>query len=211
MLFVEALHDDDRPAISDRSADAGQRRGVVERRRRQVDLTLAKSQHPRKRGEDGQRLRRRVIGERTQHALRPSRRAGGIQHRRADCLVRDRSVWEFSRRVLEIPHMAPFAGTLCDQAELDIRTIGQGRERGFALRLRRDEHLRKTVVDDIGDFVWRQKRIDAGEIEPGALARGAAFDKARLIFHEDCIVVARLRPTARKRCVNRLLRASSSR
>ena len=55
----------------------------------------------------------------------------------------------------------------------------QRRERDVALRLRRDQHLRLAVVDDIGELRRGQKRIDAGVVEPDRSPARAALDEAR--------------------------------
>ncbi len=59
----------------------------------------------------------------------------------------------------------------------------------LALRLRRDEHPRQAVVDDEGELGRGQIRIDAGVVEPRALAGGAALDEARVVLHEDGVVI----------------------
>ena len=188
-LLVEALHDDDRPAAPERAADPGQRRGVIERRRREIDLAFAKPPDIQPRGERRQRLIGRLIGQRTQHALGSPGGARGIEHRRSERLVANRRCGKLSGRLRQIAQARACPGPIDDETEFDLGAIAQRRERDLALRLRRDEHLRLAVVDDIGEFACGQKRIDGSVIEPGSLARRAALDEPRMVLHEDGVVV----------------------
>ena len=163
---VEPLHDDDRPAAPDRAADAGQRRRVIERRGREVDLAVAKPPDVQPCGERRQRHGGRLVGQRTQHALGPSSRAGRIEHRRAQRFIGQRGCGTIGGRLAEIAHARPFAGPIDDETELDPGAIGERRERDLALGLRGDEHLRQAVVDDEGELGRGQIRIDAGVVEP---------------------------------------------
>ena len=59
---------------------------------------------------------------------------------------------------------------------------------------RGDQDARLAVVDDVGELVRRQVRIDAGVIEPGPLAGAAGLEVAAVVLHEDRIVVEPLQP-----------------
>ena len=186
---VEPLHDDDCPAPPDRTPDAGQRRRVVERRGREVNLPLAKTPEIEPRGEQRQWFGGRPVGQRTQHALRPAGCAGGKEHGCAQRLVGNSARRTVGRGLAEIAHARPFAGSVDDETEFHLGAIDQRRQRDIALRLRCDEHLRQTVVDDICELGRRQIRIDAGVVEPRALAGRTALDEPRMVLHEDRIVV----------------------
>jgi hypothetical protein len=54
---------------------------------------------------------------------------------------------------------------------------------------RGDQDLRLTVIEDVGHLVRRQIRVDAGVIETSPFAGCAAFDVARVVLHEDRVVV----------------------
>ena len=81
------------------------------------------------------------------------------------------------------------AGSVHNQADLDLRALAQRLEGDRTLGLRDDQHPGFAVVDDVGEFIGGQERIDAGEIESGALARAAALDVARVVLHEDRVVI----------------------
>jgi hypothetical protein len=55
--------------------------------------------------------------------------------------------------------------------------------------LRKYQNPGGAVVDDVGQFIRRQIRIDAGVIQAGSLAGAAAFDVARVVLHEDRIMI----------------------
>ena len=84
--------------------------------------------------------------------------------------------------------------TVDDQRHLDIRALLQRLGRHRALLLGEDQHLRLAVVDDVGDLVGRQKRVDAGVVQPRTLAGRAAFEVARVVLHEDRVVIQALEP-----------------
>ena len=105
-------------------------------------------------------------------------------------LVGNRRVRKYGRRFIEIADGVALAWPVHDQAQLHARALAQRLAGDREMRLRRDEHLRQAVVDDIGELARGQIGIDVGVIEPRALARDSAFDVTRVVLHEDGVVVA---------------------
>jgi len=109
--------------------------------------------------------------------------------------TRRESAW---RDIQTSPHRdserPPLPGAIGDQAELDIRAIAERGDSDLAPSLRREQNLRQAVVDNVGEFTGFQRRIDAGIIEPRPCTRDATLDVARVVFHEDGIVVESLEP-----------------
>jgi hypothetical protein len=69
---------------------------------------------------------------------------------------------------------------------------GRSRTSQDTLAVTLDGHLRVAVVDDVRDFLGGEIGVDAGEVETGALARRARFEVARVVLHEDGVVVEAL-------------------
>ena len=96
---VELLHDHRRAAEPQRARDARLRRGVVERRRRQVGLPDAEPEHaPARTASPAIAASGCTSGSGTQDALRLSGRARRVEHRRAELLVVDRLGRELGHR-----------------------------------------------------------------------------------------------------------------
>jgi len=57
---------------------------------------------------------------------------------------------------------------------------------------RGDQHPRGAVVDDVGELVRGQVGIDAGVVQPRALAGPAALEVAAVVLHEYRVVVQAL-------------------
>ena len=81
---------------------------------------------------------------------------------------------------------------------LDLRAQRRQLSGDVALRRRRDEHLRLTVVDDVRHLLRRQVRVDAREVEAGALCATAGLEHARVVLHEERHVVESLQPQVTK-------------
>ena len=192
VLGIEALHHDHFRAFGDREIDRGLRRGMVERRRREVDHVLAIAPELVEKFEQRKTLFRRLLGQGAQDAFRTAGRARGIEHRRAQVLIRDRRRGKVFRRLLEVQHLAAVAGPIDDQCQLDLRAAFQGLHRDFALGLRGDDDLGLAIVDDIGELFRRQEGIDAREIIAGTFADAAAFRISSVVLHEDGIMIEAL-------------------
>jgi hypothetical protein len=76
-----------------------------------------------------------------------------------------------------------------NQAALDARRLRNRFQRDFDLADRRDQHLGLAVVQDVGQLVCGQKRIDAGAVKPRSLAGTAGLEIAGIVFHEHRVVV----------------------
>ena len=96
------------------------------------------------------------------------------------------------RRLVEVEDARAVTGAIDDQAEFDAGASPSAANATSRLRLRRDQDLRLRVLEDIGEFACGQKRIDVGVVEARPLARRAEFDIARMVLHEDGIVIAAL-------------------
>ena len=176
MLGVELLHDDGGAADADGEIDGGLRRRMIERRRRQIDHALAVLPELVQEIEQRQLLRRRLLRQRPQDALRPAGRARRIEHRGAELFVGDR------RRRAGPP--SPRRGRRCGRSRLapsatmQSSTFGQSVSASRAtssLRLRGDQKLRLAVGEDVGELARRQVRVDAGVVEARPLARAAGI------------------------------------
>ena len=93
------------------------------------------------------------------------------------------------RRLVEIVNPFTVALAVSNETKLDLRTALQRRRRHIALGLRRDQDSGFAVVEDVGKLVRRQKRIDTCIVETRARTGAAALDVARVIFHEDGVMI----------------------
>ena len=62
--------------------------------------------------------------------------------------------------------------------------------RHLALGRRRHDDARLAVVDDVGDLVRREVRVDARVVEAGALGAALALEHPRVVLEEERDVVA---------------------
>ncbi|MEY9220264.1 hypothetical protein ABH974_000687 [Bradyrhizobium ottawaense] len=139
--------------------------------------------------EQRQIMLRRLLRQRPQNAFRPSRRAGRIEHGGAEPLIRDRCCRHIRGDVRKSDDALALAGAVGDDAELDV---GAGLDRlagDVELRHRGDQDLGLAVDQQIGELARRQERVDAGVVQPGAFAGAAGLQIARIVLHEDRVVV----------------------
>jgi hypothetical protein len=155
----------------------------------EIDHAVAVAPKLIEKSHEWQGLRCRLHRQGPQYALRSSGRTGGIEHRGAKRLVGDRRCRVSRRRLVEILHTRAVAFAIGDEAKRDVRTVRQRRHRDATLGFRRDQNLGFAVVENVGELVRRQKRIDARVIEARARAGATAFDIARIVLHEDGIVI----------------------
>src|SRR5258708_7422083 len=119
MLGVEALHDDGGPAHADGEVDRRLRRGMIERRRREVDHAVAVLPELLEEIEDRQLLHGWLLRQWPYDAFRPARGARRIEHGRAERFVDDRRCRKACGRFVETDDAAAVASTVEDQAELN--------------------------------------------------------------------------------------------
>ena len=186
---IEALHDHRRRAEAHRGRHAGLRRRVVQRRRRQVAHALAEAEHVAHELHHRHGVGGMHVGQRAQDALRPTGRARRVQHRRAELLVVDRRGRVGIHHVEERLEAAVGMIEIDHQPALHVRAQRRQRQRDVALVDGRHDHLRLRVVDDVGDFVGRQVRVDAREVQAGALGGALALEQARVVLGEEGDVV----------------------
>ena len=96
--------------------------------------------------------------------------------------------------LLVAAHAADAAGVADDQAERDGRALIEGGEGDVLPRGRGDQHLGLAVLQDVGELFRGEMGVDAGVVEARALARGAGFEIAGVVLHEDGVVVERSEP-----------------
>ena len=194
LLRIEALHDHRRGAEAQGGGHRRLRCRVVDGRRRQVAHARAHREHVHHELHHRQRLGRVDLGKRAQDPLRTARRAGRVQHRRAELLVVDRR-----RRVLGDgcvigPERTDLPVGVDAEEHLDLRRLRHCRLGDLDLGHRRDEHPGIAVVDDVGDLVGRQVRVDARVVEARALGGGHRLEVAQVVLDEHRHVVAAAQP-----------------
>jgi hypothetical protein len=134
-------------------------------------------------------LGRRLHRQRTENSFRPSGGTGRIQHGRAKRLVGNRRCRISRRRLVEVPKPSAVALAVGNETKLDLRKAPQRCRRYVTVGLRRNQNFGFAVVENVGQLVRRQKRIDAGVIKARACAGATAFDIARIVLHEDGVVI----------------------
>src|SRR5581483_2358560 len=139
-LGVEALHDDGGAADPDGQVDGGLRRGVIERRGREIDHALAVLPELLQEIEQRQLLLWRLFGQGPQDALRPSGGAGGIEHRGADALVRDGRRWQAGGGIRKADDALALALAVSNDAKLDPLAALDRLARDIELRPGGDEN-----------------------------------------------------------------------
>ncbi len=189
LLGVEAFHDDGGAAVAQRQVDRRLRRGVVQRRRREVDHARPVVPHRLQGAKERRELIGRGHGQRTQHALGPPRGARGIEHRAAERLVGDRCRRHAGDGALVIEERRILPAGIQHQQQFEARARGKRGERDFAQRARGDEHAREAVVHDERELAGIQVRVDAGVVESRALAGRTGLDVARVVLQEDRVVI----------------------
>ena len=194
LLGIEALHDDRRAAAADRQADGALRRRVVQRGRRQVDLPLPVAPLADEELHQGQRLVRRDVGQLARDPLRSPGRARRVEHRRPLALVGDRRGGVAGHRRQVVLERGLVVGAVDDQPAFDGGAHRHDLAGDVELLPRRDEHPRLAVVDDVGELLGRQVRVDARVVEARPLARPAHLHVAGVVLHEDRVVVEPLEP-----------------
>ena len=194
LLGIEVLHDHHGSAVADDQGHVGLRRRVIERRRRKVEHALAALPQRIEKAEQRQRLRRRVLWQWPQDAFRAARRAGRVQHRRAQPFVGNRrsGVGRCGAGEVDEPpvvHCLSVVAAVDDEAALHPRATRHRFPCHRQLGGGGDQQARFAVVDDIGQFFGGQVRVDARVVEARPLAGSVAFDVAVVVLHEDRVVV----------------------
>ena len=195
LLGVEALHDHDGAAGADRQAGRALRRGVVQRRRRQVDLPLPVAPRAMRNENRASESDGVVSGRaRTMPFGRPGR-ARRVEHRAAEELVVDRRVRVLRRLLEEVDEraaVASAAGRRSRSTRRNSSSFGHWPIASSATAQRLagdDQRLRVAVVDDVGQLVTGEVRVDRRVVEPAALPCAAALQVPRVVLHEDRVVV----------------------
>ena len=80
------------------------------------------------------------------------------------------------------------------QERLHLRRHRGGGHRDVELRRRRDEQPGVAVLEDVGDLLGGQVRVDARVVEPGALGGGHRLEVPEVVLHEERDVVAAAQP-----------------
>src|SRR5215472_5752643 len=162
---------------------------MIERRRREVDRTFAEAPYLCHSIEDWQLLGRWSFGQRPQNALWPACRTRRIEHGGTEGLICDRRIGKSAHRLVKIEDRGPIAWAVDDKAAIDPRAPRHRLQCYILLGHRGDQNLRLAVVEDVGQLVWRQVRVDASVIEARPFAGAAAFDVAGVVLHEYGVVV----------------------
>ena len=157
---------------------------------------FAEAEHPLHEVHDSERLVGFLFRHRPQDSLRLPRRAGRVQHRRAEALVVDRR-----RRIAGnciLVAVPPLDRAVDHEEASDLGTQRRQRGRHLSFGRRRNEHLRFTVVDDVRHFFGREIGVDAREVEAGALRAAICLEHARVVLHEERDMVEPLQPEIAK-------------
>ena len=185
---VEPLHDHAGRAARHRGHVVAQRRGVIERRGRQIDHVAVQADRV---GEHGER---RLMGaerhalERPLDRLGPPGGAGRIEHVRALDLVGDPAFRLGGDGVLVGGEAVRCAAD--HQAVLQLRAQRRHVHRNGAPEFGRNEQPGAAVVDDVSDLAGGEVRTDRRVIEPGPLGAPAQLEEARMVLDEEGDVVA---------------------
>ena len=197
VLGVEAAHHDRGRADPLHRRREADRRGVVERRGRQVDVVLADPEEGGQADHAGQhrRVSRGDARQRAPHALGLAGGARRVEHDRALELVRERGVGGHAReRLLERLEAGDLAADREPLLELG-RARGDPRGQLGEARVR-DEQLRVAVVDDVLDLVLLQVPVHRREVEPHPVARPVEVEELVVVREVRGDAVARLEPRA---------------
>ncbi len=191
LLGVEALHDHAGAAEAHRRRHRGLRCRVVQRRRRQVGHALAEAEHLLDEAHQRQAVAGRDVGQRAQDPLRPAGRARAVEHRRAELLVVDRRRRERGDGVvvgLERPDRRVGVDAAGTTSTFGVCVAASTATSALATEVKK--HLGLAVVDDVGDLVGRQVRVDAREVQAAALGRALQLEVAQVVLQEHRHVVA---------------------
>ena len=141
-------------------------RGVVERRRAQVDGRLREPVEPDEQPGEGLRLAERAGPQRRLHALGPAGRARRVEHPRALALVVDR-LGGHGRDGLGV---GLEAGEVAADREAEADAAEVGAHGGHGLRQPGvgDEGPGAAVGDDVAGLGRGQVEVDRGDVEAGA-------------------------------------------
>ncbi len=193
LLGIEVLHRDHRAAEPHGAHRIEQRRGVVERRGREVDGVRVHPPDGRHHPHLDRLLPDRGAGALVPHAFRSPRGPRRIQHPRPlELLVEWKSRIPVARLVVRL---VTGNGILADhQANLHPRHLVDELRGDIVKRVADDEHLRVAIVEDVRDLVRVEVRVDAGEIQPGSLRGPARLEVLDPVLHQHRDVIAEAQP-----------------
>jgi hypothetical protein len=140
MFCVESLHDDERAAEKNRSCSADVRGRMIERGGQEIGHTLAEPPESRIGLNDPRAVCQWLIRQWAKHPFRMASGARGIEHRKAQRLVRDRGRRKFGRRLIKVLDPIALSRTVDDEAEFHRRAIRERRQRDPASGFGRDEN-----------------------------------------------------------------------
>ena len=181
-LGVEPLHDHHRAADPLDGHAPAQGRGVIERRRRQIDAVLAEAEQRLDHHLQGVRRVDRPAGQRRLDALGPPGGAGGIEHVGTGRLVGDRRGRQLAQRLFQA---GVGRGRPADHVQLHARDQGRQFVRQRRQGGRGDQDLGPAILDDVGDLGRRQLGRDTGVVEPGPLGRPGDLEVAGIVLHHQ--------------------------
>ena len=165
-----------------------QRRGVIERRGREVDRVLVDAiGHHRQLDEDIGRIDRRIFGQRDLHPLGAAGGAGGVEHVDPGALVRNWSGGHLGQRV--------FGGEFTRRVHAQLGNVW--RQLGYFVQRRgqigrTEQQLGTAVFQDISDFRRGQAAGNANIMHPGALEAPGQAEEPRMVFHAQRHRIANL-------------------
>jgi hypothetical protein len=191
LLGVKPLHNNRRRADHCRDRRENERRGVVKRRRRQIDGVLVEAAHLAAQ-QTAERCERaeRLIEKRPLDALRPLGRARRIEHRIAADLVGDRNRRHCGDcRIPRLPAGSGASAHIADHVRRDHRRRFTG-DIGEAFS--GDEDPGPAIGDDVADLARRQMRADRRVVEAAALRRPADLHEEQRILGQERDMVLRL-------------------
>ena len=194
LLGVEVLHDHRGAAEAHHRHVEAQRRGVIERRGREVDRVGTEAVERRRDVEQRRWRVDRLVEQLGLDALRPPGGARGIEHVAPGALVGE------ARRRLRGQRVFP--GFVPDQHTAHRVAMPQGRvpaeQRGGLAGEAGgdDEQLCAAVADDVLGFRRRQARAHGGEEQPGALRRPENLEIACVVVEQQRDRVAALEAEA---------------
>ncbi len=185
---IEAVHDESGSAAAHDSHCKSERRGVIERRRREVDRFSGRLIEQDKQSDDAVWRIEGLFGERMAHTFRPPGGSGGVEHISASRGVGDE-----------------VGGLLLSSVEVvleaaDFVAVAEGEDVGgddifdFACGVSEfvgdEEHFSVAVIDDVIGFGRGESSGHGGKVDAGALSAPANFEESGCIFHKECDSVA---------------------
>ena len=148
-------------------------------------------EHPDDELHHGQRLAGMDVGQRPQDAFGTTGGARRVQHRRAEALVGDGLVGNSAMARLRRAGTDPTRASMSTARKTSTFGVFVAASRATSsFAADGDEHLGVAVVDDVGDLVGGEVRVDARVVQAGSLGGRHRLEVAEVVLHEHRHVVA---------------------